>query len=391
MIIHVDMDAFFASVEQLDHPELRGKPVMVAGMEARGVVAAASYEARRFGVHSAMPVFQARQKCPLGIFVPPRRSRYHEVSQQVMAVLASFTPVIEPISIDEAFLDVTGCGTLFGTPREMGMKIKERISSETGLTCSVGIAPLKFLAKIASDMNKPDGLTCIAPVDVDAFIRTLAVRKISGVGPHTAAVLEKMGILTLGDVRAVSREILVNRLGKYGHRLFDLSRGIDRSSVVVARPVKSISAEETLAVDITDRESLKKILLRQSEDVGRQLRQNGCKARTVVLKVKYYDFQQQTRQKKLSDPTFASEKLFEAAATLLDDFPLKKPVRLIGVGVTDLASPGHARQMDLFAVDDRKRTEKWEKVDTTVDAITDKFGNNAIKKAGITSDSSRQS
>lgn len=383
MIIHVDMDAFFAAIEQLDHPELQGKPVMVAGMEARGVVAAASYEARRFGVHSAMPVFQARQKCPSGIFVPPRRSRYQEVSGQVMAVLSAFTPVIEPISIDEAFLDVTGCDALFGPPREIGMKIKERIKAEIRLTCSVGIAPLKFLAKIASDMNKPDGLTCISPEEVDAFIRVLPVKKISGVGQQTAGTLEKMGIITLGDVRAFSRKILVARLGKYGHRLFELSRGVDRSNVTVERPVKSISAEETLAADVTDREGLRKILLEQSEDVGRQLRQTGCKARTVVLKIKFFDFQQQTRQKKLREPTFASEKIFEAAADLLADFPLKKPVRLIGVGVSDLAAPGKPMQMSLFAEPESKKTEKWEKLDTTVDAIAHKFGKNAVKKAGM--------
>lgn len=383
MIIHVDMDAFFASVEQLDHPELRGRPVMVGGLDGRGVVAAASYEARRFGVHSAMPVFEARRKCPSGIFVKPRRHRYQEMSRNIMAILGDFTPLVEPVSIDEAFLDVGGSGSLFGPPREIGMKIKERIRIETGLTCSVGVAPVKFLAKIASDMRKPDGLTVVGMDDMDAFIQTLPVEKISGVGPRTAAILEKMGISTLGDVRAVARDLLVARLGKYGHRLFELARGVDRSRVVVERPVKSVSEEETLSEDVTDPEILRNILLRQSADVGRRLRREGSKARTVAIKIKYSDFQQQTRQKKLSPPTFASETIFAAAAALLSDFPLKKPVRLIGVGVSDLVAPGNPVQMDLFNDPESRKTQKWEKVDGAVDAISQKFGKDAVKKAGV--------
>jgi len=247
----------------------------------------------------------------------------------------------------------------------------------------VGIAPLKFLAKIASDMDKPDGLTYIAPDEVPAFIESLPVRKISGVGKQTAAHLEKMGIVTLGDVKKYTREKLVVRLGKYGNRLYELANGIDRSSVNTHRPVKSISAEETLAVDIADKDRLKKYLLKHSEDVGRQLRKKGRKARTVTMKVKHSDFKQVTRQTKLSCYTFSSEKIYQASVNLLEAYHLKKPVRLIGVGASDLDDNQQAIQMDLFAGSDGG-VEKWEKVDTAVDAIAEKFGKNLITKAGLT-------
>jgi len=379
------MDAFFASVEQLDNPALLGKPVIVGGTSNRGVVAASSYEARRFGVYSAMPIFQAKQKCPNGIFIPPRRHRYKEVSVQVMSILSSFTPVIEPLSIDEAFMDVTGCESIFGTPRDIGVKIKQKIKNEVNLTCSVGIAPLKFLAKIASDMDKPDGLTYIAPEAVEGFINTLPVAKISGVGKKSAENLQKIGIVTLGDVKKYSREKLVAHLGKYGNRLYELAHGIDRSAVSVHRPVKSVSTEETLARDINDKQLLRKYLLQQSEDVGRQLREKGRKARTVTLKIKHSDFRQVTRQTKLSRFTFSSEKIFKAAVDLLENYPLRKPVRLIGVGASDLDDKKQAVQMELFAGSD-DGVEKWEKVDTVVDGITEKFGKNVIKKAGLAED-----
>jgi len=382
MIIHVDMDAFFASVEQLDNPELLGKPVIVGGTSNRGVVAASSYEARKFGVYSAMPIFQARQKCPQAIFIRPRGYRYKEVSIRVMSILSSFTPVIQQVSIDEAFLDIAGCESIFGTPNEIGLKIKQKIKNEVGLNCSVGIAPLKFLAKVASDMDKPDGLTYIAPEDVPEFIQTLPVRKISGVGKKTAGQLEKMGIITLGDVNKYTMEKLLARLGKYGNRLHELANGVDRSTVSVSRPVKSISTEETLAADIADKDRLRKYLLKHSEDVGRQLRKKGRKARTVTLKVKHSDFKQVTRQAKLSCYTFSSEKIYQAAVNLLDEYFLKKPVRLIGVGVSDLDDKKQAVQMNLFSRFN-EGVEKWEKIDTAVDAIAEKFGKDVIIKAGL--------
>jgi DNA polymerase-4 len=382
MIMHVDMDAFFASVEQLDNPELVGKPVIVGGTSSRGVVAASSYEARKYGVYSAMPVFQARQKCPHGVFVKPNRSRYKEVSQQVMAILRQFTPLVEQISIDEAFMDISGCETIFGPPRDIGLKVKQEIKQSVQLTCSVGIAPLKFLAKIASDMMKPDGLTFIPEKEVHKFIETLPVKKISGVGRHTSGKLNQMGIQTLGDVKKYSREKIAGALGKYGERLYELASGIDRSSVNVSRPVKSVSTEETLAEDINDKQLLKKYLLKHSEDVGRQLRKKGRKAKTVTIKVKHSDFKQVTRQAKLPGYTFSSEKIYQAAVTLLNSYQLTKPVRLIGVGASDLDDTEQPVQMDLFhQVNDE--IQKWEKVDTAVDAISDKFGKAVITKAGL--------
>ncbi len=383
MIIHVDMDAFYASVEQLDDPALAGKPVIVGGTSGRGVVAAASYEARKYGVRSAMPVFQAKKKCPAGIFVPPRRHRYKDVSQAVMAVLHTFTPLVEQISIDEAFLDISGCEAIFGPPREMGLAIKHKVKETVGLNCSVGIAPLKFLAKIASDMNKPDGLTYVAPDAVDDFIAVLPVGKISGVGEKAAHALKKIGISTLGDVKKFPVEKLVSLLGKYGHRLHELAHGIDRSVVAPVRPVKSVSTEETLAADISDKGKLRKYLLKHSEDVGRQLRKKGRRARTVTLKIKYCDFRQVTRQTKLYRPTSASETIFQAAAGLLENFFLHQPVRLIGVGASDLDDPHQATQMTLFADSDTS-LEKWEKIGPVVDGIAEKFGPEAITKAGLT-------
>jgi len=383
MIIHVDMDAFFASVEQLDNPDLKGKCVIVGGTSNRGVVAASSYEARKFGVYSAMPMYQARQKCPQGVFLCPRGHRYRELSFEVMLILESFTPVVQQVSIDEAFLDITGSGSLFGSPYETGLKIKRKVKDVVGLTCSVGIAPLKFLAKIASDMDKPDGLTIIPPETVPAFIEILPVNKISGVGKQTRSRLEKMGIFTLGDVNAHSQKILIDQLGKYGKRLWELANGIDRSAVNPHRPVKSVSSEETLSSDTLDVNFLKSVMLKQSEDVGRQLRQKSKKARTVSIKVKYFDFKQITRQTKLSRHTFSSEKIYQTAVNLLDKLRLNKPVRLIGVGASDLDLKDRPVQMDLFSQSDNG-FDKWEKVDTAVDAIAEKFGHDMIKKAGLT-------
>lgn len=389
MIIHIDMDAFFASVEQLDHPELAGKCVIVGGTSNRGVVAASSYEARKFGVYSAMPIFQARQKCPQGIFVPPRRRRYQELSRIIMSVLGTFSPLVEPVSIDEAFVDITGCEKIHGEPREIGRKIKQKIRETVRLTCSVGIAPLKFLAKIASDMDKPDGLTVIPPEEVAMFIRALPVRKVPGVGANTEKTLARMGIKTLGDVAAYSEKQLLDRLGKFGKRIFELANGIDRSAVSADRPVKSVSCEETLKADTRDKDLLKHHLLGQSEDVGRQLRKQGLKAKTVMLKVKHADFIQITRQATLPRHTFSSEKIYQVAVSLLDAYKLDKPVRLIGVGASELSAKEHPFQMDLFARPD-KDIDKWEKVDTAVDAITEKFGRNVIKKAGLAVDESNQ-
>ena len=286
MILHIDMDAFYASVEQLDDPRLKNKSVIVGGTSNRGVVSAASYEARKFGIHSAMPIYQAKQKCPHGIFVSPRMERYKEVSQKVMALLREFSPLVEPVSIDEAYLDITGCRRLFGEAPEIAREIKRKIKETVHLTCSVGVAPNKFLAKIASDLDKPDGLTLILPHQVPAFIDALSVKKIPGVGKKVFHQLELMGIRTLGDVRRLPEKALIMHLGKFGRRLRALSCGNDDSPVIPHAPHKSISSERTLPADTRDIKLLKRYLLSQSAEVARQLRLAGMRARTITIKLK---------------------------------------------------------------------------------------------------------
>jgi DNA polymerase IV len=382
MILHVDMDAFFASVEQLDHPELKGKCVIVGGTSNRGVVSAANYDARKFGVHSAMPMFQARQKCPQAVFLKPRHKRYSDISSIVMSVLESFSPLVEQVSIDEAFVDIAGCESMHGTPLEIGAKIKRKIYNTVHLTCSVGIAPLKFLAKIASDLDKPDGLTYIPPDEVDSFIRALPIRKVPGVGAHTGEQLERLGIKNLGDVRRYSEKKIVERLGKYGRRLYELASGIDRSSVHAEHAVKSVSSEETLSVDTTDKELLKKHLLKHADDVGRELRSQELKAGTVFVKIKFYDFTQKSRQLKMEQYTDSTEIIYQTAVRLLEAFSLNKKIRLIGVGASELSSEGRPVQLSLFT-QSKNNTAKWEKLDRAVDAISEKFGRRAIQKAAL--------
>ncbi len=385
MILHVDMDAFFASVEVLDNPALKGKCVIVGGTSGRGVVSAASYEARVFGVHSAMPMYLARQKCPHGIFLRPRGRRYSEISKRIMAVLDSFSPLVQQVSVDEAYVDISGLKSLYGTPLEIGGSIKQAVHGRTGLTCSVGIAPVKFLAKIASDLEKPDGLTCIMPEDMPSFLDTLPVSKIPGVGARTEQQLRKLGIVTLADVKRCSEAELVRCLGKFGHRLRELAHGVDHCQVRPERTIKSVSSEETLANDTRDKALLKTYLLKQSEEVGRDLRRHHTKAKTVVLKLKHADFRQVTRQAPLGRYTAASEILYAEAARLLDEYPLSMPVRLIGLGAADLNAGDRPVQQDLFpaGASGPPATGKWEALGDAVDRICEKFGGYAIKKAGL--------
>lgn len=389
MIIHVDMDAFFASVEVLDDPGLSGACVIVGGMSSRGVVSAASYEARQYGVHSAMPMYEARGKCPQGVFLEPRRRRYKELSRAVMLILSRFSPVIEQVSIDEAFVDINGCDRLHGGPEKIGRAIKEAIRRELGLTCSVGITPLKFLSKIASDMDKPDGLTLIPPEAVDDFIGPLPVAKVPGVGRQNRKQLERLGIRTLGDVKKYSTEQLVRRFGKYGQRLAELASGIDPSEVKGVRPVKSLSSEQTLPVDTRGRDRLRRYLLKHAEDVSRQLRRHDLRAKTVTLKVKHADFSQVTRQVGLCRHTRSSETLFKTACGLLDNYRPTRPVRLIGLGASDLSEKEGPVQMSLFGEPDTDAL-KWEALDHAVDAITERFGREAVRRAELFNDDRRR-
>ncbi|MFH2218640.1 MAG: DNA polymerase IV [Pseudomonadota bacterium] len=382
MILHIDMDAFYASVEQLDNPELKGKCVIVGGMSGRGVVSAASYEARKFGIHSAMPVFKAKQKCPGGIFLQPRMGRYKAMSEKIMSLLTDFSPLVEPVSIDEAFVDVTGCSRIHGEPKKIAVEIKKKIRDTMNLTCSVGVAPNKFLAKIASDMSKPDGLTVIMPDEVPAFIQSLEIRKVPGVGSVTAGNLAALGIETLGDVGKYPLKTLLKKLGKFGKRLKALSEGIDPSPVIPFTAAKSVSSEETLAENTRDQDLLKQHILMQAEDIGRQLRKLGMRARTITLKIKHADFKQVTRSVTIKNPTQSSETIYRKAGELLDVYRILKDVRLIGVGASGLVCADRPEQLNLFG-DEKDPNHRWEKVDKTVDSISIKFGNDIIKRGKL--------
>jgi DNA polymerase-4 len=382
MIIHVDMDAFYASVEQLDNPDLKGQCVIVGGTTNRGVVSAASYEARKFGVHSAMPIFQAKKKCPQGVFVPPRMHRYKAVSQGIMAILKGYSPLVEMVSIDEAYIDIAGCTGILGSPREIALTLKKKIQTETCLTCSVGIAPVRFLAKIASDLDKPDGLTIIHPEQVADFIDTLAIQKVPGIGKKSAKQLNRIGIRFLGDIKHYPREMLTGRLGKFGYRLIDLSNGIDPTPVSPESEHKSVSSELTLAKNTLDTRYLKQTLLLQSERVSRELRKMGVKAKVVTLKLKHDDFKQITRRITIQTPTQSTDTIYKEAARLLDQYSLTRKVRLVGVGASGFVSATQPVQMDIFGKTPAAN-KNWEKVDKTLDHIGKKFGKGVVRRASL--------
>ena len=380
IILHIDMDAFYASVEQLDHAPFRGKPVIVGGTSNRGVVSTASYEARKFGVHSAMPIFQAKQKCPHGIFLPVRMMRYKELSRQIMSTLERFTPLVEQISIDEAYLDISGTERLLGTPVEIGCRIKEGIKAATSLSCSVGIAPNKFLAKIASEMKKPDGLTIIRPDGVQGVIDRLPIEKVPGVGEKTVLILRGLGVSRLVDVRRLQEHTLLKKAGKFGRRLLDLSKGIDTSPVLPYTEAKSISSEDTLPEDTDDMEILKRQLLIQAELVGRKLRKNGLKGSTVTLKLKSSDFKQTSKSVTLDEPANSTNLIYERGLRLLQDLDASTKFRLIGIGISNLSpEKGVTEQLNLFKKLD-VRENPWENVERAMDTIKDRFGKNAIKR-----------
>ena len=385
MILHIDMDAFFASVEKLDDPSLRGRCVIVGGRSDRAVVAAACYNARRYGVRSAMPMFQARLKCPQAVVLPVRRGRYKEISTMVMGVLKTVSPLVQQVSIDEAFVDITGCDRLFGPPRQIALKIKTEIKQATGLTCSVGIAPVKFLAKIASDLEKPDGLTEISADEMDRFLQQLPLHKIPGVGHATQGKLSSLGLCTLGDIRPLADDFLEKRLGKFGLRLKALSLGHDNSPVRPCTPMKSVSSEETLSRNTRDRHLLEHILLKQAQDVSRQLRKHRIRAKTITVKLKHADFRQITRSITLPDAVQSSDMLYKTACSILHDYPLAKEVRLIGLGASGLIGLDTPVQRTLFATTGH-HVDNWEKVDQVMDSILGKFGCNGIHKASLKKD-----
>lgn len=382
-IVHVDMDAFFASVEQRDNPVYKGKPVIVGsdpkGGKGRGVVAACSYEARKFGIHSAMPISIAYKKCPDAVFLPGSMRKYSQVSDKVFAVLEKFTPDIEPISIDEAFMDITGSWHLFGrSPVEVCKKIKEEIKKTTGLTASIGLAPNMMTAKIASDLNKPDGLTVVTEKELLSFLHPLPVEKLWGVGEKTKATFEKLGIKTIGDLAKRVKDELTRLFGENGRHVWELANGIDPREVETSDEVKSIGNESTFEEDVRDKNKVLNELMYLSEKVSRRMRRAGLKGRTVTLKIRFSDFSTFTRALTLGSFTNFVDDIYKISADNLGKFDLdQKAVRLVGVRVTNLL-PSSVKT-DLFE-GTALGSQKSENIHKAVDRIKDKFGDGAVHR-----------
>ena len=377
-ILHVDLDAFFAAVEQRDRPELRGKPVIVGGggPNQRGVVSTASYEARVFGVHSAMPLRTAGALCPHGIFLPVDGRKYSRVSKEVLAVLRRFTPLVQPISIDEAFLDVTGSRKLFGDGETIGRAIKSAVTDEVGLTISVGVARTKLVAKIASDLRKPDGLVVVPPGTEAAFLAPLPIARLWGVGAKSAAMLSEYGVRTIGDLAALPEDLLERRFGKVGAMIGDRARGLDADTVSERDPAKSIGHEHTFDVDSSDREVIERSLLGLSEGVAGRLRDSGVKASTVTVKIRDSSFHTITRQRTLKEPTDLTEPIFRTALELARPEVRGKKIRLLGVTASGL---GETDQLSLFGSDDPRRRRVVE----AEDLVRHRYGDRAITRARL--------
>lgn len=379
------MDAFYPSVEILDNPELKGKPVIVGGTSNRGVVSSASYEARKFGVHSAQPITRAQKLCPNGIFLPVRMERYKELSRQIFEVFHCFTPLVEPLSIDEAFLDVTGTERFLGDSVMVAKRIKKTVLKETGLTVSAGVAPTKFLAKIASDMDKPDGLTVVTSNNITEFLDPLSVSKMWGVGKVTFEKLTRYNIKTFYDLRKFPMETLEKIFGTNGRRMHLLARGIDERSVETEHETKSIGHEQTFLEDITDIESCEKHLLDLSIKTGSRMRHNNLKGRRITLKVKYSDFKQVTRSETLEKQTDDGMTIYYTARRLLKKTETgRRPVRLLGVAMSGLGSGEFNSQLSLFSKDEKN--EKSENLNKAVDLLQDKFGEKSVVHGRLLSD-----
>lgn len=380
MILHVDMDAFYASVEERDRPELVGKPLIVGGTaEGRGVVAAANYVVRKFGVHSAMPTATAMRLCPQAIIVRPRMSHYAHISGQIREIFERYTPLVEPLSLDEAFLDVTGSQLLFGSAVQIARRIKDDIYRELRLVASVGVAPNKFLAKIASDLEKPNALVVVQPDQIQEFLAPLPVSRLWGVGRVTGQVFDRLGIQTIGEVRQMSPEVLHRHFGKQGEHFSKLARGIDERQVVPDREAKSMSHETTFATDISDHDVLRAWLQELAEQVAYRLRRHQLRGRTVELKLRFSDFRTINRSLTLPHPTDITHEIWQTVATLLDAaLPARRSaVRLLGVGVSGFEVPGQ-KQLSLFPDESRERDSR---LDQVRDLINDKFGKGALNRA----------
>lgn len=383
-IIHLDMDAFYASVEMHDRPELQGKPVIVGGTGNRGVVSAASYEARRLGVHSAMPIITAHRKCPHGIFLPVRMKRYRQVSTVIMAIFRRFTPLVEPLSLDEAFLDVTASTALFGSAEEIAIRIKQRVKEETGLTVSAGVASSKLVAKIASDLRKPDGFVMVAPGTEESFLKDLPIGKLWGVGKVTREELQQLGIRSIGDVRRFSLAYLSGKFGKLGEHLYLTARGIDPRPVVPEQETKSIGNEETYDHDLIVLADIRREILALCHQVAGRLRRHGLRGKTLTLKVKYHDFKQITRSTTLRTPTDDQKGLYRQVLDLLPKTEAgSKPIRLLGISVSQFERAEYG-QLTLFAGETGQ--QRRSRLNTALDRITARYGKKAVQPGTLVSD-----
>ncbi len=389
-IIHLDLDAFFASVEQRDNPAYRGKPLIVGGISGgkgnsnRGVVCAASYEARKYGVHAGMPIWEARQKCHKGIFIPSQLNKYVEASKKFFQICSTYTPLIEPLSIDELFLDVSGCESLFGSSEIIGRKIKERVWRELEIKVSVGIAENKFLAKIATNLGKPDGFYIIPSKDIQKILYPLPVSSLWGIGKKTEELLKKSGIYQVEQLARMPDSILENLLGKNGKKMKLLAQGIDKSPVTPPSTAKSIGKETTFGTNITEKTVLIKELLKISQLVGYTARKKGYKGRTITLKIRFHNFITFNRSKTLENPTHIDDIIFKTVVELLDKVRHKKGgVRLLGIKLSNLTSGNERKQLKFLRDEEDKKDDKLQQLTQSLDKIREKFGSKAITRASL--------
>lgn len=380
-ILHIDMDAFYASIEQRDNPELVGKPVIIGGKVGRGVVSTASYEARKYGVRSAMPISEAVRRCPDGIYIPPNIPKYRAVSEQIMNIFHRYTPDVEAISLDEAFVDVTGSQKLFGSAEQIGRAIKQSIYEELQLTASVGLAYNKFLAKLASDLDKPDGFFIVMPEDLQEKIWPLSIRRMMGVGHKTADMLERMGVKTIGQLAVMDSGLLEHIFGKAGVQMHELANGIDARMVESVREAKSFGRETTFPTDISDQYTLETVLFTLADDVCHSLRSHHVKGRTVSIKIRYPDFKSITRAITLEQYTSSFEPVYNTVKQLMEKhYTDGTPVRLIGVTVSNLKQETEIiEQQDLFA--DQKTVKKVDALNKVLDNLNDKYGSEIVHRA----------
>ncbi len=379
MILHVDMDAFYASVEIRDNPSLASLPVVVGGSaEGRGVVSTANYIARSFGIHSAMSAATAKRLCPHAVFLRPRMEHYAAISKKIRQIFMSYTDRVEPLSLDEAFLDVTGSQLLFGDAVSIAKEIKQRIRSEVGLTASAGVAPNKYVAKVASDLKKPDGLVVVLPDEVQSFLDPLPVTRIWGIGSQTEKKMERLGIRTIAQLRAMSLEFLKSHFGIHSEFFYRLARGIDARAVVPDRDAKSISHETTFPKDVVDPEILHAWIVDLADQVARRLRRHRIYCRTIQLKMRYSNFETMTRSRTLAEPTQGTDVLSKMASLLFDEnsTQIDRGIRLLGVGVSHLQHDQPIQQL-LF---DQEETHKAQRIDQATDHIRDKFGSKAVAR-----------